>query len=236
MSEEKVTYSNLEALLPEAWRAALKDEFTKPYFIELKKQLQSRADDGETIYPPIHQIFRAFELVPTLEQVKVCLIGQDPYHDDNQAQGLCFSVRKDQNVPSSLKNIYKELKTDISEFKEPNHGSLIHWAEQGVLMLNAGLTVKAHEANSHKKLGWNKFTDAVIQVISSQCEGVVFICWGAFAQKKARKVDTTRHAVLNGVHPSGLSAHKGFFGCKHFSTCNSLLEKFGKKPITWHFL
>lgn len=181
-------------------------------------------------FPPKDQIFRAIELTP-FEEVKVVIIGQDPYHNDNQANGLCFSVSDKVKAPPSLKNIFKELEDDLGIKKTSNE--LEMWAKQGVLLLNATLTVGAHEANSHKDLGWGQFTDFIIKEISDKKENVVFVLWGAFAQKKAGLIDTSKHFIIQSVHPSPLSARKGFFGSRPFSKINQFLEEKGKEPINW---
>lgn len=223
----------LAELMPESWRAHLEKEFKKPYFSKLcKALLDAEVKEKQLIFPPHHEIFSAFDHTP-FDNVKVCIIGQDPYHDNNQAHGMCFSVRRGITIPPSLRNIYKELSTDIDGFVAPKHGNLIEWADQGVLLLNTTLTVKAHAANSHQKYGWLEFTDAVITAMNKDLTGVVFILWGAPAQKKADKIDQSKHAVIKGVHPSPLSAARGFFGSKPFSQCNEQLKKFGKKPIDW---
>ena len=181
-------------------------------------------------FPPKNQIFRAIELTP-FEEVKVVIIGQDPYHNDNQANGLCFSVSDKVKAPPSLKNIFKELEADLGIKKTSNE--LEMWAKQGVLLLNATLTVRAHEANSHKDLGWEKFTDFIIKEISDKKENVVFVLWGAFAQKKAGLIDASRHFIIQSAHPSPFSVHKGFFGSRPFSKINQFLEEKGKEPINW---
>ncbi|XP_049326706.1 uracil DNA glycosylase a isoform X2 [Astyanax mexicanus] len=220
--------------LGESWQRALSSEFTKPYF----KQLMTFVD-GErqkhTVYPPPHQVFTWTQMCK-IEDVKVVVLGQDPYHGPNQAHGLCFSVQRPVSPPPSLVNMYKELEADIEGFKHPGHGDLTGWAKQGVLLLNAVLTVRAHQANSHKDQGWEKLTDAVVHWLSTNLEGLVFMLWGAYAQKKGATIDRKRHHVLQTVHPSPLSAHRGFFGCKHFSKTNELLQKSGKKPIDWKAL
>ena len=181
-------------------------------------------------FPPKNQIFRAIELTP-FEEVKVVIIGQDPYHNDNQANGLCFSVSDKVKAPPSLKNIFKELEDDLGIKKTSNE--LEMWAKQGVLLLNATLTVRAHEANSHKDLGWGQFTDFIIKEISDKKENVVFVLWGAFAQKKAGLIDTSKHFIIQSAHPSPFSVHKGFFGSRPFSKINQFLEEKGKEPINW---
>ena len=181
-------------------------------------------------FPPKNQIFRAIELTP-FDEVKVVIIGQDPYHNDNQANGLCFSVSDKVKAPPSLKNIFKELEDDLGIKKTSNE--LEMWAKQGVLLLNATLTVRAHEANSHKDLGWEQFTDFIIKEISDKKENVVFVLWGAFAQKKAGLIDTKKHFIIQSAHPSPFSVHKGFFGSRPFSKINQFLEEKGKEPINW---
>jgi uracil-DNA glycosylase len=216
--------------LSNSWQAVLKEEFDKPYFDKLCNFL---AEKGrfQTIYPPAEDIFSAFKLTP-YEQVNVLLLGQDPYHDKNQAHGLCFSVQPHIKPPPSLMNIFKELKNDVG-FDIPNNGYLISWAKQGILMLNAVLTVKAHTPNSHKNQGWEIFTDAVIRKVNQKVDPVVFVLWGGYAQKKLKLIDTKRHKVIQSAHPSPLSAHNGFFGSKPFSAINSALCSFGKPEINW---
>lgn len=186
---------------------------------------------GTEIFPPVHQVFRAFELCPW-NNLKVVILGQDPYHDNGQAEGLCFSVGKGIKIPSSLRNMYKEAGTDFG-MKMPSHGSLVDWGKQGVLLLNTVLTVKAHKANSHSKFGWQQFTDAVISKISRSHDGVVFIFWGKQAQKKSVLIDKSKHKIIESAHPSGLSASRGFYGSKPYTKANQLLEKLGKSPIDW---
>ena len=223
--------ATLPSLLDASWRPHLSSELTKPYFKQLCAQLLT-ASKGEQVFPPSHLIFNAFSLTP-FERVSVVILGQDPYHDDGQAEGLAFSVPRGVRVPSSLQNIYKELESDIPGFVKPRHGNLHHWATQGVLLLNTALTVAAHRANSHSAYGWTKFTDAVIQCVNREKRGVVFILWGAHAQKKAALLDSKRHHILKSVHPSGLSASRGFFGSKPFSQCNAYLRGEGKPEIDW---
>ena len=215
--------------LPSSWHQALA-EFDKPYFIQLQEFLiQERR--SHTIFPPEADVFSALELTP-YEQVNVLLLGQDPYHDNNQAHGLCFSVKPGIKPPPSLVNIYKELKDDI-EFNIPNNGYLVSWAKQGILMLNAVLTVRAHTPNSHKNKGWETFTDVVISKVNQKEDPVIFVLWGGYAQKKLNLIDTTRHTVIQSAHPSPLSARNGFFGSKPFSTINKALQSFGKPEIDW---
>jgi uracil-DNA glycosylase len=216
--------------LPGVWQQKLGAELEQPYFTELEAFLvEERAT--QTIFPPEEEVFAAFELTP-FEEVKVFLLGQDPYPSPGHAHGLCFSVKPGVKPPQSLKNIYKELNADLG-CPIPEHGNLTAWASQGMLMLNAVLTVRAGKANSHKNKGWEKFTDAVIRVVNDKSERVVFLLWGAFAQKKRRLIDEDRHAVITGTHPSPLSAHNGFYGSKPFSAINRLLEQGGREPIDW---
>lgn len=197
----------------------------------LKHVAEQRAM-GKVVYPPDADIFNAFKLTSP-DNLKVVIIGQDPYHGENQAHGLCFSVLKGNKIPPSLRNIYKELIADIPDFEAPAHGDLSSWAEQGVLLLNTVLTVEHSQAHSHKKVGWEMFTDSVISTINTEFENVIFLLWGAPAQKKAKLIDGQRHFILEAVHPSPLSAHRGFFGCKHFSKTNEILTSIGKEEIDW---
>lgn len=213
-----------------SWRDALKDEFEKPYFKELADFVRGEYLSAK-VFPPPKFIFNAFELCP-FDRVKVVLLGQDPYHGDGQAHGLCFSVPQSIEMPPSLKNIYIEIVNDIGG-KVPKHGNLEHWARQGVLLLNATLTVRAHTAGSHQGKGWETFTDAVIQTLSQEKEHLVFLLWGNYAKKKSELIDFERHLVLEAAHPSPFSAHSGFFGCKHFSQTNTYLQKHGVGEITW---
>ncbi len=220
----------MDVKIEAGWKSILQPEFDKAYFKELTKFV--RAEYGSnTIYPPASQIFNAFDLCP-FDQTKVVILGQDPYHGPNQAHGLCFSVNKGIKMPPSLVNIYKELHTDVG-IQIPDHGNLEHWAQQGVLLLNATLTVQAHQAGSHQKRGWEQFTDAVIKTVAEQSENIVFLLWGAYAQKKAQLIDANKHLILKSVHPSPLSAHRGFFGNKHFSTANQYLVENNKTPVNW---
>jgi uracil-DNA glycosylase len=213
------------------WAKVLKPEFEKPYFEGIVKFLKEEKAAGKIIYPPGPEIFNAFTLTP-FEHVKAVLIGQDPYHGPGQAHGLCFSVRKGVTVPPSLVNMYKELKADL-DINPPGHGFLQQWAEQGLLMLNASLTVEAGKPMSHSKIGWEQFTDAVIRTISEEKEGIVFLLWGKFAQQKEALIDTSKHFVLKAAHPSPFSATAGFFGSRPFSQTNKLLKQQGKEPINW---
>ena len=216
--------------LPISWQVVLAEEFEKPYFKQLQ-QFLALERQTQTIYPPEEDVFSAFELTP-YHDVNVLLLGQDPYHDENQAHGLCFSVKPGIKTPPSLVNMYKELKDDIG-CDIPSTGYLVEWAKQGMLMLNAVLTVRAHTANSHKNKGWEKFTDAVISQVNQKSDPVVFVLWGGYAQKKLKLIDTTRHIVIQSAHPSPLSAHNGFFGSKPFSKINAALEACNKSPINW---
>ncbi len=212
------------------WLPALQDEFKKPYYAELYKKVQEEYKETQ-IFPPADDIFNAFHFTP-LSEVKVVIIGQDPYHNVGQAHGLCFSVKPEVDIPPSLVNIYKELKDDLGCYI-PDNGYLEKWAKQGVLMLNSVLTVRAHQANSHQGLGWEKFTDAVIRAVNEQDRPIVYMLWGRPAQNKAKSVNNPKHLLLKAPHPSPLSAHRGFFGCKHFSQANEYLKKNGLEPIDW---
>ncbi|XP_048045666.1 uracil DNA glycosylase a isoform X2 [Megalobrama amblycephala] len=218
----------------ESWKKALNAEFGKNYFKSLMSFVAEERKK-HTIYPPSHEVF-TWTRTSDIKDVKVVILGQDPYHGPNQAHGLCFSVQRPVPPPPSLVNIFKELASDIDGFEQPGHGDLTGWANQGVLLLNAVLTVRAHQANSHKDKGWEIFTDAVVHWLSTNMEGLVFLLWGSYAQKKGAAINKKRHHVLQAVHPSPLSAHRGFFGCKHFSKTNELLKKSGKKPIDWSAL
>ena len=214
------------------WHDVLGDEKQKPYFQSLMEKVEQERAAGKTIYPPREDVFNALKVTP-LDNIKVVILGQDPYHGPNQAHGLSFSVLPGVKTPPSLVNIYKELASDIEGFSIPDHGTLTPWAEQGVLLLNTVLTVEQGKAHSHAKFGWETFTDAVIDAINTHCEGVVFLLWGSHAKKKGAGIDTGRHHVLSASHPSPLSAHRGFLGCGHFSAANSLLEAQQKAPISW---
>jgi uracil-DNA glycosylase len=214
------------------WTEALAKEKTTPYFQELMLYVQSEREAGKVIYPPKEDVFNAFAMT-ALEDIRVVILGQDPYHGPNQAHGLCFSVLPGVKIPPSLRNIYKELADDIDGFTIPNHGTLSPWAEQGVLLLNTVLTVEQGKAHSHAKLGWETFTDRVIEVVNQHCSNVVFLLWGSHAQKKGNTINREKHHVLHAPHPSPLSAHRGFFGSKPFSQTNQLLVESGKMPIVW---
>ena len=216
--------------IDESWRQVLQPEFDKPYF-ELLTSFVRQAYATRQCFPPAGQIFRAFDLCP-FDQVRVVIIGQDPYHDVNQAHGLCFSVQDGVPIPPSLVNIYKELQRDLG-MSVPASGNLTHWAEQGVLLLNATLTVEAHKAGSHQGKGWEELTDAAIQALNKQRSNIVFMLWGSYAQRKGQFIDRKRHLVLTAVHPSPLSAYRGFIGCGHFSQANHYLQQHGLAPINW---
>ena len=220
----------LEVKIEQSWKALLQDEFDKPYFAELTEFVRAEYKSYR-IYPPGSQIFNAFNLCP-FDKVKVVIIGQDPYHGPGQAHGLCFSVNDGVPFPPSLRNIFKEVNADTGA-PIPQSGNLTRWATQGVLLLNATLTVREHSAGSHQRRGWETFTDAVIRIISEQKSKVVFILWGAYAQSKASLIDSSRHLVLRSVHPSPLSAHAGFFGNHHFSLANDYLVRNGLTSIDW---
>ncbi|NWZ94544.1 UNG glycosylase, partial [Nesospiza acunhae] len=243
----------------DSWRRQLAGEFSKPYFVEvsgvprsprrperplspadppLSPQLMAFVAEERkryTVYPPPEQVFTWTQMCDIWD-VKVVILGQDPYHGPKQAHGLCFSVQKPVPPPPSLENIYKELSEDIEGFTHPGHGDLTGWAKQGVLLLNAVLTVRAHQATSHKERGWEQFTDAVVSWLNKNLHGLVFMLWGAYAQRKGSSIDRKRHHVLQTVHPSPLSVNRGFFGCRHFSKTNEFLKKSGKKPIDWKAL
>lgn len=212
------------------WLAPLNDEFGKPYYRDLYLKIREEYSKYR-IFPKSDDIFNAFEFTP-LKDVKVVILGQDPYHGENQAHGLSFSVNYGIDIPPSLKNIYKELQEDLGCYI-PNHGYLKKWADQGVLLLNTVLTVRAHEANSHRNIGWEQFTDAAIRVLNEQDRPIVFLLWGSPAQKKAAGLNNPKHLVLKTTHPSPLSSYRGFEGCRHFSKCNDFLIKNGVQPIDW---
>lgn len=220
----------MDVRIEQSWKNALAGEFEKPYFASLVRFLHEEKTAGKRIFPPGSQIFRAFDLTP-LEDVKVVILGQDPYHGPDQAHGLSFSVPGNMPAPPSLKNIFKEIETDLG-VRMSGYPDLTKWADQGVLLLNAILTVRCGEAASHSRIGWEEFTDAVIRCISDSCEGVVFMLWGNFAKGKSVLVDRSRHFVLEAAHPSPL-ARGAFFGCRHFSQANNYLAAQGKTPIDW---
>jgi uracil-DNA glycosylase len=217
--------------LHDSWKTPLLPEFGSPYMATLRQFLIDEKAKGRRIFPKGSEYFRALDLTP-LDKVRVVILGQDPYHGEGQAHGLCFSVKPGVRTPPSLVNIYKELESDLG-LPRPNHGFLEHWAEQGVLLLNAVLTVEMARAAAHQGKGWERFTDAVIKLVNERSDPVVFMLWGSYAQKKAAFVDSSRHLVLKAPHPSPLSAHNGFFGCRHFSKANAFLESKGMKPIDW---
>lgn len=219
--------ANIEA----GWMSALEAEFEQPYMLKLREFLAAEKAQKKTIYPHSSDCFNALNFTP-LDQVKVVILGQDPYHGPDQAHGLCFSVKPDIKIPPSLVNIYKELESDLG-ISRAKHGYLESWARQGVLLLNAVLTVEMARAGSHQKKGWEQFTDRIIHIINEQHDGVVFMLWGSYAQKKGAFIDRTRHLVLEAPHPSPLSAHRGFLGCKHFSQANHYMQQQKKAVIDW---
>lgn len=228
---EKASVQQISPKIEASWKTMMAEEFTKPYFSDLKSFLLSERNKGYQVFPPGSRIFSAFEHTP-FENVKVVIVGQDPYHGPGQANGLCFSVSNGIQPPPSLVNIFKELNDDLG-IPIPTHGNLEHWAKQGVLMLNASLTVRANSPNSHQGKGWENFTDAVIRKLSEQRKGIVFLLWGKFAQSKSILINESSHFILKAAHPSPFSASAGFFGCRHFSKTNELLVKEGLKPIDW---
>jgi len=220
----------MDVKIESSWKDRLADEFTKPYFQQLVEYVKTEYSKF-TVYPPGRFIFNAFDHCP-FDAVRVVILGQDPYHGPGQAHGLCFSVNDGVPMPPSLINIFKEIKADVGG-EIPPSGNLVRWADQGVLLLNATLTVRAHQAGSHQNKGWEMFTDAVIRKISEEKQDVVFLLWGSYAQKKGAVIDPFRHKILKAPHPSPLSAHRGFLGCKHFSQVNDFLLEKGKKAIEW---
>ncbi len=216
--------------IEESWQNVLQDEFEKPYFKNLVAFVKDEYN-SQKVYPPGNQIFNAFKMCP-FDEVKVVILGQDPYHGPNQANGLSFSVSDGMRTPPSLLNIFKEIKSDLGK-DLPSSGNLERWAQQGVLLLNATLTVRASQAGSHQKKGWEEFTDAVVQKVNDLKENVVFMLWGAYAQKKGAFIDTNKHCVLQSAHPSPFAADRGFFGNRHFSKANAYLQQHGKEPINW---
>ena len=221
----------MDVKIETSWKEVLKSEFAKPYFEQIPLHIKTEKSQGKIIYPPGSLLFNAFNTTP-FNKVKVVILGQDPYHGARQAHGLCFSVQNGVPPPPSLINIFKELQDDIG-VNIPNHGNLTHWAEQGVFLLNASLSVRAGEPMSHSKIGWAQFTDTVIKIISEKKKNVVFLLWGKFAQEKRVLIDETKHCILRSVHPSPLSAYAGFFGCKHFSKTNEYLMSKGIDPVDW---
>lgn len=214
------------------WADVIGYEKQQAYFIDTLNYVEQRRAQGITVYPPKDDVFSAFKVTP-FDEVKVVILGQDPYHGPDQAHGLSFSVKPGVKTPPSLANMYKELAQDIDGFTIPDHGYLLPWAQQGVLLLNTVLTVEAGQAHSHKQLGWEQFTDKVIDALNQHANGVVFMLWGSHAQKKGARIDRNKHCVLSGPHPSPLSAYRGFFGCGHFSKCNQYLLDNNKMPIDW---
>ncbi len=218
------------AMITNDWLPAMQEEFKKPYYRQLYEFVRQEYA-ATTIYPPADDIFNALHLTP-LSEVKVLILGQDPYHNAGQAHGLCFSVKPEVDIPPSLENIYKELESDLGCYI-PDNGYLVKWAKQGVLMLNTVLTVRAHQANSHQGKGWEQFTDAIIQAVNAQDRPIVYMLWGRPAQSKIPMLTNPKHLILKAPHPSPLSAYRGFFGCRHFSQANAFLEKNGIEPIDW---
>ncbi|MEZ8244631.1 uracil-DNA glycosylase [Vibrio splendidus] len=217
---------------PKSWESIINDERDKEYFQSVLAFVEQQRKSGKIIYPPQEQVFSAFDMTP-FESVRVVILGQDPYHGAKQAHGLAFSVLPGVKIPPSLRNMYKELAQDIDGFEIPSHGYLDTWASQGVLMLNTVLTVEEAKAHSHAKCGWETFTDTIIAELNQRSEPIIFLLWGAHAQKKGQAIDADKHHVLTAPHPSPLSAHRGFFGCQHFSTTNKLLSSMDQQPIDW---
>ena len=217
--------------LHESWLSRLQDQFEQDYMQKLRQFLLTRKQHRAVIYPPGNQIFSALDSTP-FDKVRVVILGQDPYHGPGQAHGLCFSVKPGVKVPPSLVNIYAEIKSDLG-IAPPAHGYLQSWAEQGVLLLNAVLTVERGQAGSHQGKGWEKFTDTIVQLLNEEREGLVFMLWGNYAKRKGSVINRHKHLVLNAPHPSPLSAHQGFFGCRHFSQANDYLKQHGQEPIDW---
>lgn len=222
----------MDVKIEDSWKEVLKEEFSKPYFQQIVLHLKTEKQQGKTIYPAGSHIFNAFDKTP-FHKVKVVILGQDPYHGPGQAHGLCFSVLDPTPPPPSLVNMFKELQEDTG-MRIPQSGNLTRWAEQGVFLLNASLTVRAGEPMSHAKIGWATFTDTVIRKLSEQKQHLVFLLWGKFAQEKKLLIDESKHLILRAAHPSPLSAHNGFLGCKHFSKTNAYLAQNGIDPVDWH--
>lgn len=222
--------NKVEPTIEESWKDILTDEFSAEYFQQLCSFLVNERKN-QRIYPPESKVFEAFNLTP-FHDVKVVIIGQDPYHGEGQAHGLCFSVPEGIRIPPSLRNIFKEIQSDLS-IEPAVNGNLEKWARQGVLLLNATLTVRAEQAGSHQKKGWEQFTDAVIRKVSEEGSGIIFMLWGAYAERKADLIDASKHHILKAPHPSPLSAHRGFFGCSHFSSANTILRKQGQEEVEW---
>jgi uracil-DNA glycosylase len=222
----------MEVKIAPGWKKSLEKEFKEDYFHDLVNFLKHEKSSRQVVYPPGPLIFNAFNLTD-LQKVKVVIIGQDPYHGPHQAHGLSFSVQDGIPAPPSLANIFKEIQSDLGISNQKTKGNLTCWAEQGVLLLNATLTVRANQPNSHAGIGWQRFTDKVIQILNEQCEHLVFMLWGNFAKEKGAHIDAKKHLILKAAHPSPFSADKGFFGCKHFSKTNEYLVRLGKSPIDW---
>lgn len=223
----------MDDIIEPGWKETLKQEFEKPYFAKIVEFLNKEDLTGMKIYPPEDLRYNAFNCTP-FDKVKVVILGQDPYHGEGQANGLCFSVTKGTKLPPSLVNVFKEISSDLGVPITGRNGDLSHWASQGVLLLNASLTVRANEPMSHARIGWMQFTDAVIKRLSVEKKGLVFLLWGRFAQEKKHLIDAKRHRILEAAHPSPLSARNGFFGCRHFSLTNEILIKEGLSPIEWN--
>lgn len=231
--DQEIYYEDNWPPLASEWKSLLKAEFREDYFKNIFQQLENENKNNHTVFPPFQLIFNAFNsTLPA--HLKVVIIGQDPYHGPGQAHGLCFSVQKPVKPPPSLVNIYKELKTDLG-LPIPDHGELSSWANQGVLLLNATLTVRAHQAGSHQSFGWETFTNHAIESISKNSDSLVFMLWGRFAQSKSSLIDQNKHFILEAAHPSPFSATK-FFGCRHFSRCNEILKSLGKEPVNWQII
>lgn len=231
MNVEATEVQHSKINLEPGWLAALQAEFSAPYMVELKRFLQERKRLGKIIYPRGAEILRAFEVTP-LDAVRVVILGQDPYHGPGQAHGLCFSVPQGVRQPPSLQNMFKELQTDLG-IPPAAHGDLTSWAQQGVLLLNSVLTVEQGNAGSHQNKGWEQFTDAVIKVLNARERRLIFVLWGSYAHNKGQLIDARKHVVLRAAHPSPFSVHRGFFGCKHFSQINTILQGWGEQPISW---
>lgn len=231
MADLEQNSNSANVQLDPSWRARLEPEFSKPYMKKLKSFLVEQRNAKKTIFPKAKEFFAALDATP-FDRVKIVFLGQDPYHGPGQAHGLCFSVQPGVRPPPSLQNIYKELSMDVG-FRPVKHGYLRHWAEQGVLLLNATLSVESGKAGSHQGQGWEEFTDEIIERVNREREHVVFMLWGSYAQKKGARINSERHLILMAPHPSPLSAHKGFLGCRHFSQANDYLVKTGQQPIDW---
>lgn len=229
---QKQEESTQSVKIHDSWKQVLREEFGKPYFLELREFLKIERQNGQEIYPPGNQIFAAFDRCP-FEKIKVVILGQDPYHGKGQCHGPCFSVNPGVKIPPSLQNIFQELKREFPDFEIPKSGDLRAWCDQGVLMLNATLTVRARQPMSHAGHGWEEFTDAAIGAVNEKLENVVFLLWGRHARAKKNLIDTKKHHILEAAHPSPFSANNGFFGCNHFKKTNEILESCGKEKIVW---